>query len=234
MKTLAELNREFQLESLAKYRDKITGKSRPLLLEAKNPKVRQQKQIKQKQRGVIAIISNVAFYTAILIILFTVLTYNSKNGTPKMLLGYSYFTVLTSSMQNEIPKGSFILVKETESHKLKVGDNITYMRDANTSVTHQIINIYENYQKSGSRGFQTKGVNNANPDKDIVYEENIVGKVIVTLPGVGAAISYLGANIYIIFIIFGLFVLLSFSLRGLLKKSDNRLSLRRCTLKGWL
>ena len=172
---------------------------------------------KKEKRSIFALVSDMLFYLAILMVLFSALTYapGNGNGSPRMFLGYSYFTVLTPSMQDEIPKGSFILVKETDPRELNIGDNITFMKDANTSVTHKIADIYENYENSGARGFQTKGVNNVNPDRDIVYESNIVGKVILVIPAAGAVISYLRAHIYIVFIIFGLCVILSFLLRGL-------------------
>jgi len=180
-------------------------------------KSRKSKKNKKKQRGILSLISDLLFYLAICTVLLAVLTSvpGNGNGAPRMFMGYSYFTVLTPSMQNEIPKGSFILVKETKSQDLNIGDNITFMKDANNSVTHKIVDIYENYENSGARGFQTKGVNNLNPDKNIVYEANVIGKVILVLPAVGAAISYIRANIYIVFIFFGLCILLSFLLRGL-------------------
>jgi len=188
------------------------------------PDIRQKlKKGQKKQRSIFALISDMLFYLAIFTVLVAILTSAPVNGSgsAKMVMGYSYFTVLTRSMQDEIPKGSFILVKQTDPQDLNIGDNITFMKDANTSVTHKIADIYENYEDSGVRGFQTKGVNNPYPDKDIVYESNIIGKVILVLPSVGAAISYIRANIYIVFIIFGLCILLSFLLRGLFGKSSK-------------
>ncbi|MCL1981988.1 MAG: signal peptidase I [Clostridiales bacterium] len=176
----------------------------------------------KKKTGALAAASDALFYVAILVILITALFSSGGSGAPKMLMGYSYFTVLTSSMQDEIPKGSFILVHKTEADTLKIGDNITYMRDQSTSVTHQIIGIQENYKDSGERGFITKGVNNENPDSDIVFAGNVVGKVVVSLPGVGAAVSYMRSNIYIVFILFGLFVILSFCIRGILVETARR------------
>lgn len=172
----------------------------------------------EKPRSIFTIVSDILFYSAILLVLMSALLSGQKDGEPRMFMGFSYFIVLTPSMQSEIPKGSFILVHQTNSQELKIGDNITFMRDANTSITHKIVDIYENYENSGARGFQTKGVNNAAPDSDIVYEANVVGKVIFHIPGVGAVISSLKANIYIVFIIFGLCVILSFLLRGLFAK----------------
>ena len=169
----------------------------------------------KKSSGVFAFISNAIFYLAIILILLTVLTSGSDYGSPKTIFGFSYFTVMSGSMQNEIPKGSFILVKNVDPRALNVGDTVTYMRDRNTSITHKIVDIYENYGNSGARGFQTKGVNNANPDSDVVYEANIVGKVVFTLPVAGAVMLFLASNVYIVLIIFGLCMIISFCLRGI-------------------
>jgi len=169
-----------------------------------------------KKRNVFSFISDALFYLAILTVMIAILTSGTKEGAPKTFMGkYAYFTVLTQSMQNEIPKGSFILVKNIDPHELQIGDNITFMRDATTSVTHKINDIYENYNDSGSRGFQTKGTNNANPDSEIIYEANVVGKVMFHIPKLGAIITELRSNIYIVFIIFGVFIAVSFLLRWL-------------------
>jgi len=196
MKPLEEINLEYLSE-------------RPAAEKPQNPE--------RKKNGMFHFMSNLLFYPVIVMVLF--IAANSGNsGVPKGIMGYSYFNVLSSSMQNEIPKGSFILVKRTAPQALSIGDNITYMRDSQTSVTHKIIGIYENCENSGARGFQTKGTNNGNPDRDIVYEANVVGKVIFTVPVLGAVITYLGANIHIMLVIFGLSVLLSFSISGLFVK----------------
>lgn len=207
LKSLDELNRDFIFENHSNEK-KDTRENR----EAEAPV------LSKKKRGAVAIAADVLFYFAILMILLSAMTSGPNGGEPKKFLGFSYFTVLTSSMQNEIPKGAFILVHQTNPEKLKVGDNITYMRDHNTSVTHKVVNVYDNYQGSGIIGFQTKGVNNANPDKEIVEAPNVVGKVIAVVPTLGAVIVSLRANIYLVFIIFGLSVILSFSLRGLFTK----------------
>ena len=225
--TLSELNRAFMAGNTTPAQDIHPEKSAklepitPIVIEVdrKNGiKQETKKETKGKSSGVFAFISNVIFYLAIVLIMLTVLTSGTDAGVPKTIFGYSYFTVVSNSMQDEIPKGSFILVKNIEPQNLKIGDTITYMRDRNTSVTHKVADIYENYNNSGSRGFQTKGVNNANPDADVVHGSTIVGKVVFVLPAVGEFMSYLAANVYIVFIIFGLCVIISFCLRGLLVK----------------
>ena len=226
LKTLQELNREHLAESRMISQGSLTENTwrkdryQGLKCEADLPLpgelIRKgQPEPGKKQRGKAAVIADIVFYMAIGLVLLIAISSGSSGGAPRSIMGYSYFTVLTSSMQKEIPKGSLILVRQVEPQKLEVGNNITFMRDASTSVTHKIVGIYENYQGSGGRGFQTQGVNNANPDREIVYENNVVGKVLFGVPMAGAVLSGLAANIYIVFIVFGLCLILSFSLRGL-------------------
>jgi predicted membrane protein len=65
-------------------------------------------------------------------------------------------------------------------------------------------------------------VNNLNPDQEVVLESKIIGKVVLTIPGVGTAMSYLAAHIYIVFVIFGLCMAVSFLLRGILVSSKKK------------
>ena len=172
----------------------------------------------KKRRGVLRILADVLFYTAILAVLFSAAISNHNDGTPKTILGYSYYTVLTTSMQSEIPKGAFILVRRTDPGDLRIGDDITFVRGRGVTVTHRIVGIVEDFEGNGARGFQTKGVSNVNPDKEIVRGEDVMGKVILVLPAMGAVISYLNENIFLVFIMYGLCIILSFCLRGLFVK----------------
>jgi signal peptidase len=124
-------------------------------------------------------------------------------------------------MQDAIPRGSLIVVKRVESHEIEVGDDITYMRDANSTITHRVVQIYEDYKNSGERGFQTQGVNNAAPDPDVVYAPNVVGVVLFHVPTLGAMLAYLGGNLHIVFIFFGLLMVLSFALGKLFAKAQK-------------
>jgi len=217
-KPITPLVIEVELPRSRKSSRAMKHKPEVLKIYEKKP---QQKSLKKK-RGLFTAISDMLFSLAVIMILFIVLVPGSNDGTPKTIFNYSYFTVVSPSMQDEIPQGSFILVKNIDPLALTTGDNITYMADRSTSVTHKIVGIYENYDNSGTRGFQTQGVNNPNPDSEIVYEANIVGKVIFVLPAAGVVLSYLNENVFLIFILFGLCVLFSFFLRGVFAKSAKR------------
>ena len=134
----------------------------------------------------------------LLVLFFGAVAANSNN-----CFGYSFFSVLTNSMYGEIPKGSLIVVRQTDPQLLNTGDNITYIRDRTTTVTHKIIEIHENYNDSGARGFKTMGINNTKPDTGIVYANNIIGVVSFCIPMLGSVLAYIADNVGIICILLG-------------------------------
>ena len=212
MKSLEELNREFMAEESAVTKTPESNEAQfeipGLSKETESAEVREE----YKKRSLLGGLMSILFGLALLLVLTTALT-SSR---------YSFFTVLTGSMQNEIPKGSLILVDKTELQELATGDNITFMRDRRNAVTHKIVEIFDDYLESGSRGFQTKGTNNTNPDREIVIEENIIGKVVFVIPRVGTALSWLGDNIHIILIMLGVLVVITLTMHSLKSKGGNR------------
>ena len=117
----------------------------------------------------------------------------------KTVFGYSMFNILTSSMQDELPQGSLIVIRKTAPEKLKVGDNITFFSDdpdvpkdnrGLRIVTHKIVKIER--EKDGTlTGFVSRGVNNPVDDKYPVRPENVIGKVIYCSLSLGKAYDVL-------------------------------------------
>ncbi len=133
-----------------------------------------------------------AYYGALLLLVLCILFIKSGGkGAPVSVLGFSMHNVLSASMQEEIPKGALVLTRRVEPGTLKIGDDITYMRDAQTTVTHRIIGIIEDYENTGQRAFETKGVMNKERDKLLVPAANVVGKVIFHNHALGVAMSFL-------------------------------------------
>lgn len=142
------------------------------------PDVREEPNKKPKNKA-LNIISNILFYVVIIaVVVGALLVKSSSGGRPTVIAGFSAFRVLTSSMEDVYPKGSLIVSRAVDPYELKVGDDITFMVSETSSVTHRIISITENYLDTGARGFETQGVMNEKPDKDMVAAANIVGKVI--------------------------------------------------------
>ncbi|WP_288395893.1 signal peptidase I [uncultured Vagococcus sp.] len=182
-----------------------------------NP-IRQSGSTKKKASRIEALI----FYTIIaftLIIISTVLTGSDKSGMPRNIGGYAPLTVLTKSMQSVYPKDSFLLVKVTEPKSLKIGDDITFIKENNSTVTHRIIGIEENFQGSGQRGFETKGVENPRADEEIVIADNVIGKVTFSSPKIGKVLVIVRKNLWLTAILLIISIFFIDSLITLLKAS---------------
>ena len=133
---------------------------------------------------------------------------------PRNIFGYSYFNVLSTSMQDEIPKGSLVITKNTDPDDLEIGDTITFFRNADKTITHKIMGIYENCgPDSDQRGFQTQGVNNSRPDSEIVLSQSIIGKVVYSFPNAGNILDTVKKNMAVIIVSLILLLALSFALQ---------------------
>jgi len=132
-----------------------------------------------QHKSTVAKILNIAFWLVVLCAAAVLLSLGvTSKGAPKTLFGYSVFRVLTSSMQQEIPQGSLVLTHHVNPATIKVGDVVTYLTGATSTITHEVRTIYPNYEGSGQYGFQTKGTENISPDPEIVYGANVVGVVV--------------------------------------------------------
>jgi len=107
------------------------------------------------------------------------------------IFGYHFFSINSSSMASVLSVGSLLVTKEVPAETLKEGDIITFMTSDGVCVTHQIVNIFPNYHNSGEPAYRTKGTENVAPDKELVLQEQILGKVLFHIPGLGGMIMNL-------------------------------------------
>lgn len=168
---------------------------------------------------IFCILSDVLFYLAIAVIFYTFLFADNSDGRTRSVMGYSCFTVMSSSMQGEIPKGSLIVTRYCEASALRIGDNITYFRDNGTTITHKIVEIFEPNACNQIR-FRTRGVNNSSPDDYTVAQSDVLGKVILVIPKLGTFINRAGENVHIMLIFFLICSLLSFLLKGIFTRKE--------------
>ena len=176
------------------------------------------------------IISELLLYVILAAAILAAFSYGAKPGTHNFL-GFSYANVLTRSMQSEIPQGSLVLVRHVDPGEIKVGDDITYLREDNSTVTHKVMTIYENYNLSGQRGFVTKGVDNPDPDPDVVYADNVLGVVMFHVANVGTILSDIAEHIWAIAVIFAALLLLSVTLRIFISESRRENAQKKKKLK---
>lgn len=97
--------------------------------------------------------------------------------------GKALVEVISGSMEPTIKVGDMIII-DTEAQDFKEKDIITFKDEAGSFVTHRIMEVKE-------EGFVTKGDNNDSLDRDLVREENIVGRYCFKIAGLGIFISAL-------------------------------------------
>ncbi|MBR2987253.1 MAG: signal peptidase I [Clostridia bacterium] len=101
------------------------------------------------------------------------------------LFGIHPYTVLSGSMEPAYHVGSLVYVVKADPEDLKVGDDITYMLNSSTVVTHRIVEILPDEDDPTVLRFRTKGIANNTEDGTPVHENNVIGKVIFTIPALG-------------------------------------------------
>jgi len=90
-----------------------------------------------------------------------------QNKTYSNYFGYTYFQILTGSMEETIKVDDVVFVHITKD--VKENDIISYEKD-NEVITHRIIEVNED-------GYITKGDNN-NTDDGLIKKEQVIGKVV--------------------------------------------------------
>jgi len=99
---------------------------------------------------------------------------------------YKVMMVLSGSMEPKIKTGSVVIVKPLSDYK--EGEVISFKEPENTDriVTHRIVKVI-----SGMDGvyYQTKGDANDAPDWTQVPKENVIGKVLFSIPYLGYVLN---------------------------------------------
>ena len=130
------------------------------------------KDILLKLMNVVSVLIIVISIGALLTVVLT------KPGQAPNFFGYSFFRVMTGSMEPAIPTNSLIVVKRTPAAELSEGDVITfYSRDPSLMGepnTHRILRFEE---ENGKRLIITKGDANNVEDRYPTQEEDLIGKV---------------------------------------------------------
>lgn len=164
-----------------------------------------------RRRRVASVCSSILFYLAIAALLLAAWLFVRGGGT--MGRDTHFYNVLTTSMQSVYPKGSLVFVRKVDPEMLVVGNDITFYIDANTTVTHRIVSILEDYQGTGERAFETKGVDNPTSDHDLVRQNMILGKVVFFIPGIGAFLTVFHSRLWIIVLFYCSAMAFSFFLK---------------------
>lgn len=128
------------------------------------------------------IVSTIKFVFIAIIVIYIGFTAMQRLSGNKSIFGWRVFTVATGSMIGVYDINDVIAVKDFDSNKLKVGDDIAYLGTRGglegLIVTHRIIKVEDT---ENGKVFVTKGVNSNNSDPSITSSQ-ILGKVTGKIP----------------------------------------------------
>ena len=119
----------------------------------------------------------VKIITIAIIFISIIIVVQKVTNNQESFLGFRIFRVQTGSMIPKYQIGDVILVKEVDTDKIQIGDDVTYEGKTGAMngmlLTHRVVDIEE---VDGKRVFHTQGIAN-NLEDPVVSEEQINGVV---------------------------------------------------------
>lgn len=113
--------------------------------------------------------------------IYTIAARHFTGNIQPTVFGWSWAVVVSGSMSPEIEVDDLVVIHQQEEYT--VGDIISY-KSGQSLVTHRIVE-----EQDGT--YTTKGDFNNTVDTNPVDKENIVGRVVKIVPGVGRYLTFL-------------------------------------------
>lgn len=186
------------------------------------------------------IISWVLFVILLLIAIFLLYYYIANKIYVSKGTGYepkfSIYTIATGSMTPNINQFDAVINMRVDDPKdLKVGDVITFRSSSPTSIgmtiTHRIKAITEDAE--GNACYVTKGDANPVEDELCAKYNNVIGKVIIRIPGLGHVQRFLASGVgWLLFILIPALVIIGRDILRLtrlssIKDTANKMSTKK-------
>jgi signal peptidase len=123
------------------------------------------------------------YFIYFIVIIFAFIAISSKFS----IGGFKLLVVKSGSMEPSIKTGSMVIDKNFDNYN--INDIITFKNseNPNETTTHRIVNIE---LQGSSKLFETKGDANDASDSDKTTQSNVLGKVILTVPYFGYAVTF--------------------------------------------
>jgi signal peptidase len=175
-------------------------------------------------------IINFIFYISFILIItltiiFIVYVMNArKNGGDISFGGFHLYNIVSGSMQPSLPVGCTILSKKIDPTIIKKGDIISF-RSGSIVISHRVFDIYT--QENNIKVYSTKGDANNGVDENLVFSNQIVGKVTNYVPYLGYALNFMTTkNGMMTIIVFPLLIFVAFEFIGFFIELNRYLKYR--------
>jgi signal peptidase len=126
--------------------------------------------------------------------------YVAASGGQSTIFGYSFEVVASGSMSPTISTGDLIVVREESTYAQ--GDVVTYRDSSGSLITHRIVGATDDGQ------FTTKGDANNVADNATVAPSQIVGELVLDIPGGEAIVDFARQPIVLGVFVFALVLLI--------------------------
>ena len=133
----------------------------------------------------------------VLINVSTLLSINAIKQDRIVRVGYFSAIINSGSMEPAFSKNDLLILKGADGYQ--TNDVITYVSQRGSLITHRIMTVLED-------GYITQGDANNIPDEKI-YGQQVLGKVVYAIPGVGGVIAGITSPLGLVFLI-GIFLLI--------------------------
>lgn len=149
---------------------------------------------KQKIKKILIILLYLLLIPIILFSLFLMIAELGNSNEVPSFFNIELYTVTSESMSPRINVNDIIVIKKGYANEqYNVGNIITYVRSDGELITHRIVGVTSSDLE---RAYITKGDNNDTEDSNLVKYEQIVGRVILTMPKFGAFVSLLKNKLF--------------------------------------
>ena len=141
-------------------------------------------------------------------LLVSIFSAKMRGEVPKVF-GYSIMNIVSGSMGEEIPAGSYILIKDTDPSDIKINDVICFYSDDPTIKgypnTHRVVKE-PIVNPDGSIEFVTRGDANLKDDDYTAKGDRLIGRYVKTLDVFGRFIRWFSGS-GMLFVMIPLFLL---------------------------
>ncbi|NLA12564.1 MAG: signal peptidase I [Firmicutes bacterium] len=130
-------------------------------------------------------------FVAVALFLGYAFVQSKLTGSEPAVAGYRICYVMSGSMEPALKVGSAVVVQSLAAEEVRPGDIITYRsNNGSTLTTHRV----ERLDTTSGLLFYTKGDANKIADPLPVTEQQLVGKVALTVPYLGYLLAYAGTR----------------------------------------
>ena len=136
------------------------------------------------------------------VLVVTLIAAHMRGEVPR-LFGYSLINIVSGSMEPQIKKGTYILIKRVPAEDVKKNDIICFY-STDPSIygypnTHRVVE--EPYVENGTYYYTTKGDANLLPDKQPAQGDRLIGRYVTNLNAMTSFLEFISNNMLMVVVL---------------------------------